>query len=244
MPFGTITKTMVRSKGSIRQRRKTKMTRKNVRALARDTLKKLVELKHFTITQAPLVNDSANIYNAVVTNVPQAAGASTDQTRIGDQITVTSLHFKVMMTRIPDLGNLPKNGFNARVIVYQYKPNNALLAPNVTRLLVNGPITGTAEPMSHQQIDFQNDYHILYDSTKRMTPTSNAVGALADPSGTSYEFWNFWVPLKRATKKIQYDAGNPSHNNAIYIAVFNDSLTGSGAIPLVSFQSRLRFMDS
>lgn len=202
-------------------------------------MKKNSELKHLTTTVPIAAVSPGVVYNAVLTAVPMpAAGAQpTDTTRIGDKITLTSLHIKAKATIDSDVGNAPE-GYLIRCVVYQYKPNNALLAPNQTRLFVSDN-TLNPGPMSHQNIDHHADYHILYDSTKTM---SNLIAANAGSVPMNgIRFWNFYVPLKRATKSLQFDNATLGHNDAIYVAFFSDS-TGVGD-PIVDVQARLRFLD-
>jgi len=179
-------------------------------------------------------------YQVAMTDIPQpAAGAQpTDITRNGDKVTVTSIHVRYKWAIEPDTSNAPVAGYAVRIVVFQYKPMNGLLAPVQTRLFVNDT---TTQPgcLSHQNVDHHNDYHILYDRMYSMAGNVSADTGTMPSNGV--RTGSFWVPLKKATKNLQFDSASTSHNNAIYIAVFCDS-TGAGD-PTFQFQSRARFLD-
>lgn len=243
MPFGVITRTQVERGMKPRAKKvfgKPSLTSKVTRIVR----KNLAELKHFTTTLAAVGVFQGSNFNAVLTDVPQplAGAPPTDQTRVGDQILITSLHLKIKLRAQRDL-TIVDPGFLCRVILYQYKPNNGLLPPVLSRLLVNDQ-TATPNTCSHQNIDHQQNYHILYDSTKSCAQISGAAGAAYSTPDTFVRFWNFFVPHKVMAKKLQYDTGGIAHTNAIYLAVFSDTSAG-GAIadPTIEFQARLRFMD-
>lgn len=203
-------------------------------------LKKDSELKHYTVngpTSTAIFPSVA--YNAVLTDVPMpAAGAQpTDTTRIGDKITITSCHIRWVVNTDADVGNVP-DGYTFRIVVYQYKPNNGLLAPNQTRLFASD-FTTTPNCLSHQQVDHYRDYHIVYDKVVTLSPNVSAAGTNAS---NSVRFGSFWVPMKKIQKQLQYDAASLSHNSALYLAVFCNS-TGT-ADPYFNYQSRLRFLDA
>lgn len=206
-------------------------------------VKKMDELKHYTINQVETPLFLGTNYNLVMTDVAQSAGASTDTTRIGDQITVTSLHIRWWLRSVPDLSVTPLGAF-FRIIAYQYKPNNGLLAPVLSRLLVTG-VSGGLDATSHQNVDYHNDYHILYDRTYTFAQLAQAAGAVGTFPDTGVRFGSFWIPMKKVFKKLQYDSGLLSHNNAIYLAAFSSTNAGAGITdPVFAVQTRLRFKDS
>lgn len=203
-------------------------------------LSKTAELKWFDHTQTPLDFWSGNAIVQVCTDVPlPAAGAQpTDFTRLGDSIKVTSIDIRGYVFYTPDPTD--DDSCVIRLICFQYKPNNGLLAPSVARLL-NNDDQGQPGPTSHQVIDYKNDYHILYDRTMVLVPTKAAAsGGVSNQT----KFFHINVPMKRATKKLEFDALTAAHNNAVYFVAFSNTLSTVGVKdPTIAYQTRMRFLD-
>lgn len=220
---------------------KEKMTKANKKAtvkIIKKVLKGVQELKWHGVDVAPTTIFIGSAFNQVLTAIAQSAGTSTDTTRIGDEVDITSINVRALVAWPPDAGN----GQNCcvRFVAYQYKPNNGLLAPSLARLL-NNDSTGSPNVCSHQVVDHQADYHILYDKTVTMAALYAAAGSLPD---SSIRFLDFWIPMKKATKKLQYDNGTTAHNNAIYLAILCDHPVAATGDPEVTLQARIRFTDS
>lgn len=201
-------------------------------------LKKSAELKWLDHTQSPVTVFGNVPVIQVLTDVPlPAAGAQpTDVTRIGDSIKITSIDIRAMLFYTPDVTNDPGQLF--RIVIFQYKPNNGLLPPSQARLL-NNDENGFPGPLSHQVISYQNDYHILYDRMYTVIGSTSTTGV-----SNQVKHVHINVPLKRATKKLEFDGNTTAHNNAVYMAIFSSSSNAAGiADPAVGYQTRLRFLD-
>lgn len=201
------------------------------------------ELKHYTVTgvgnaTGGYANDFAlSSGTQAQTLCTDMAQGNTDITRNGDKIEITSLHYRIFVRPSTDASVVSWQA--VRIIAVQYKPNALQLAFNITRLLVND-YTGNPGSLSHQNIDHQQDYHILMDKTFQMAQNASAAGAYTSKGGF---FLSGYVPLGNAKKDLQYDAGGLGHNNGIYIVAV--STAGNvAADALYNIQTRLRFLDS
>lgn len=200
-------------------------------------VKKHSELKWFDVVLTPTTFFAGGSSNQILTNIPQSAGASNASSRIGDEITITSCKIHCWCYYPPDATNDPS--CLVRVIVYQYKPNDGLLPPNATRLL-NVDDSGTPNVNSFQNMNFIQDYHILYDRTQTLVGATAAGGV----DNQTIHF-RFNVPMSKVKKTIGYNAGLTAGTNNLYMAIFSNSSSAVGvADPLVALTSRVRFLDA
>jgi len=226
-------------RGKRRPGQKTEFTKKVEKVIKRN-----LELKFYTVNGTANTEVYVNSnYQVAMTDVPivPAAAVPDDFHRIGDKIEYTSLHVRWKVNAVQDLGTTPR-GLLFRVMVYQYKPNNGQLPPNLGRLLVNDYSGGPAG-LSHNVIDHVKDYHVLYDKTVTLIPIYAANGTTASADSGNVRYGSFWVRLNRCVKNPQFDAAGLGHNDAIYITCFSDCTSGAGTRPIFNFQSRLRFLD-
>jgi len=155
-----------------------------------------------------------------LTDVAQSAGASSDTTRIGDEVEISRLLVKFQMSQDVIVGQI---GQTNRVIIFQWKPNSLFSVTNrptvaeLSQLLAPGPTnTGVNEynSLSHFNHDSRSQFNVLYDQSFRQME-AGAVGVAQSDSVMLTR--SFAVNLKRARKKIQYTAGSVNGMYHIWI---------------------------
>lgn len=169
-----------------------------------------------------------------ISDVAQTAGASTDTTRIGDQIELTGIKIKYLLSQ--NVSAAINDTVN-RVIIFQWKGDVALTTAEIGRILQNGPsAAGTADlnSLSHYNHDYRHMYTILYDKSFAMSDQG------ANPKTLFSDVKN--IRIKKATKMINYVAGSATAgDHHIYLLVIGlaPELTST-----ITFDARIFFKDS
>lgn len=217
------------------RRRRRPATKSAVARVVRQEIDRQAELKFHTVngpTGTPVY--VGNPYNMIMTDISQG---QTDTTRVGDSVYIKNVDIRLWI-RYPAPDTSIQPNAIIRVVVYQYKPNNGLLAPSLSRLYVDDYTTDPG-PLSHRNIDHHNDFNVLLDECFTMSACNAATGTSPSNSGV---FIHRNLDMKRITKKIQYDTASAAHNNALYLLIFSSSANLT-VDPTVDCQSRVRFTD-
>lgn len=190
------------------------------------------QVKRITSTRSELKYHSRDINNAVgtgtdhllldLTNVSQG---STDTTRIGDKLNLSSIEYVFSMTPTA------ATNYIVRVLFFQYKPNDAAVLTSVAGILDAGP-SGNFDPWSPYDHDFKSDYTIISDRTY----TSNQNGQQLVNQQKRF------LSLKKQKHEITFNAGGTVGGNHIYMYVISNVAV---ATPItVLGRTRLFFRDS
>jgi len=132
-----------------------------------------------------------------LTDVPQAAANSTDQTRIGDFIRAQSLDLRITVVRNPVTSNVVEY---VRWIILQRHAQFSKDPPTGTNTFLNDPSVGSINFRSHFIIDGKSLFTVLHDETIVMTGlTSTTEGAVERIVSIS---------LASARKKMDYINGS------------------------------------
>lgn len=187
------------------------------------------ELKYFKFNNATpptfVVSATPYTHNFTADVIMPAAGvAGSDQTRIGDSITLTSLHVRMRL-----FSRTPATAVGARVLIVQYKQQTSLSAFNTVNMFFAS--SGLYDTLVHESIDFGPLYHILYDKTVNLD------------SGQGYDKTiAFRANLRNAKKKIQYNASTTDSINSLWLVVLTNGVNPNELE--MNYQSMLRFHDS
>jgi hypothetical protein len=201
------------------------------------------ELKYFVssaLNQA-LVTNAANVIGTNF-DIPQSAGASSDTTRIGDQIEwCGNMEFRFsILHRLVAAG---PNVSHSRVLIFQWHDTSqATPFPVAAQIFLNGP-TGGIDPWSNYNHDYRHQYRIMYDTQVLTTVATAAVPPAAicnDNTGTRVITKH--ISMKKASKKVSYVAGGLQASNRFFIYYVSDA--AAGFEPLITYSTKVFFRDS
>lgn len=211
----------MRNRRMKRQRRNRKRPSKKFVKTVRHIIEKTVEKKYRFYQSGSTVSSLG--YALYLTDVP--IGTS-DTTRIGDQISLRSVRFKITAT-VADTTNW------VRVILFQYIPqiDSSTFTPTtypIANILIDTTTTWLS-PYSH---DNRYNFRILYDKTHLVV------------SNQSNQLTMFKGFIKKFPRdKIQYYAGSTTTQvNAIHMLILSDS--GVAPHPSFTYSIKLNFSDS
>lgn len=249
-----------------------KMIRKPPRKLnerQKDQVKRLVDrnIEHkFLVTTFPSATigtqgsamdiDDGGLGPYSLCLVPQG---DTDNTRDGDRIKAKSLSFKIhMFTSDAEDRDFSIHPCVVRFIIFQWKPNSALVAPSPSNILLTDPIsTGGASITVYSQYnwDTRQSYNIVYDRTY----TLNGDGLINVPAGTapliqlistrtdtSQRHIKGNISFARLAKQLQYNAGSLFGSNHLWFYIIANTTSASPAKNKAAFvfSSRLIYTDA
>lgn len=207
--------------------------RKAVRKVVKDVIKNNAELKHFDLFAGGVSAVQAPTgYAGLLTNTAQIVSVSgvtqgiSDSQRIGDQISVKSLDFKVgMQYRLAGAAFESKSCL-ARCLIVQYIPNTAV--STLTPLQIFEQNLNTA--WSYPAVDTAPTVRILYDKTRVVTAIDNNLVL-------------FKGKIKPRSTKIQYQAGSLNCTNNLYVVVITDQGSVSLGDLEYAIATRLKYWD-
>jgi len=209
-------------------------------------IKKAEEPKHHDLSDSKdTIWDAAPI-NLHISGIPQSAGASTDQTRVGDKVKISAINIRMKVNlRISETPSDNAQTANWRVMVVQdrnYNTSTTGVAPvaggatvTLNQLLINGPEGFGPSILSQRNVDHLQNLVVLYDKTFS-TQFFNVPN----------KFINIKPNMKYCKREIQFSNGSNITNvtNGIYLLVFSDSEPTPALDALVYFQSRVLFRDA
>lgn len=133
------------------------------------------ELKHRDTLISQTVDGTGSTL-ALLNGVPQSAGAETDITRVGNDITATSIQWRLRYNNVAaQLGSVTMR----MLVFWDQQPNGA--APTAATLLDGTTVTSLTLAPYHR--DYQKRYKILHDSVVTITP--QAVQAFTPATGAT-----------------------------------------------------------
>jgi len=171
-----------------------------------------------------------SLFNATIGTIPTvqglyapAQGAQVTQ-RVGD---VAFLH-KMYLTYTCNAANT--DVFSAlRVILFQWRPNNGLIAPVATDIL---QITADGIYAMYDW-NFSDQYRILYDKLHTFA------GTATNPATSCNQCVSQSISLASAFKKVNFSIGAVTCSNSIYFLAVSDSLVLP--FPNLLLKSRITF---
>lgn len=215
---------------------KIKQHDKKVARIAKRVVISKLEHKYrdFNINAGFTLDSSTNAQIVSISDVPQSAGASSDITRIGDQITPTSTEV-TMLIKAPANDSMAGTIESAvvRCIVFRWHPlvvagtSFPVLADIFTQTAVFGAALG---PLNH---DKRNLFNVLYDRTITVYNTRPAVPI------------KVMIPLK--PKPIKFIAGSTTDaSEKLFFVLISDLPVGNASgdkAQCAYYAVRLNFLD-
>lgn len=160
-----------------------------------------------------------------------------DNARDGDKIRISSIRVR-MLIRGP-LGASTTSAQQVRIMIFQFKAGPAV--PTLANLLINDIPTGGPSTYSHRDVDYYNQYVMLYDKVFTVV-RQDSTGVNTPPNFERFITIN--VPLKYAQKTIHFIAGSAVNlANPIYLAAIGH-YGASATNAQYAFEHRIRFKDS
>lgn len=217
-----------------RKKKGGKITRSEVKAIAKQVVAAAPEKKNWDVLDSTeAISPTGNGWLVHLTNVPSAAtGATgpTDNTRVGNEITISYLGIRGMYIAFqnPEYGHV----YNARVLVFQWYGDTSVDAPSIEKILATpNYINGFYRRES------AGKYKILYDQRMIMSShgASDANAHLIDISISG--------STKGLRKTIHFNDYAPTGTNHIYLMVLNDTPDAPNPPYFDNLYSRLLFTD-
>jgi len=116
-----------------------------------------------------------------------------------------------------------------RVVIFQWIPNNALIAPLATSIFQ----LAADHVYAMYDVNFQDQYRILYDKIHAFAGTST------NPSSSVNQTYSGNISLSSAFKRCAFTLGGITNSNSIYLLTVSDS--GIVPFPTLNFKSRICF---
>jgi len=190
------------------------------------------ELKFIAINQAATAITTTAFVSGVAYDVSQGA---TDSQRIGDSLMwAGSIDLKVQVVNgqgaTADIYN------NVRLVIFQWHPNST---PTAGSIFLNGP-SAVVDVYSQYIHDNRQEFIILFDKTWRTTGNANAA-TTPNTSVLTTGVLTYRIPLTKATKKVQFQAGGATATNRFYVLQISDSALATH--PTLAFSSKAVFRD-
>jgi hypothetical protein len=177
---------------------------------------------------------------AIVVDVTAVAQGNTGATRIGDSLTLQSLNFAF---NVYNQGGVNSNSVTtSRILFFQYLGDSSVAGKPTIAEMFNASLANagtTYGAYSAFDIDYARTYRILHD-VRFLTYGAPAAWSSTD-IGLSH-LGHFLVPLSRAQRQINFQAGATTGNNHIFLCVTSDKAT-TAANPQVSYNLDVRFTD-
>ncbi len=177
----------------------------------------------------------------IMVDVTAIAQGNTGATRTGDMCTLQQLSYQFWIYN--QYGTTANLTTITRIIFFQYlSDSSAAGKPTLADMfnVSNANVGATYGAHSAFDIDFARTYRVLSDK-KYLT-----VGSAAAPTSTIIGvpvMGRYNIPLKRAQRDINFQAGATTGNNHIFMLVTSDQATNT-LNPLISYNLDVRFVDS
>lgn len=213
-----------------RKNKDTYVTKKQVNSL----ISRRIENKFYPLYQKTTVDTAG--YLQSLSNIGQG---DTAMTRTGDDIHFVRYQMTAEIFNQADVHN------TMRIIIFQWRPDDAIDAPTVAKLLDN--ISSSAVYPTHYQYNYvtRTKYNVLYDKSFVLMPTYafNSSGVVT--SGVSRAAVNtFKVNIdtrRKLNKIIRFNEGLNSGKNKLYMLVVSDSILATH--PTIAYSANIFFED-
>lgn len=177
----------------------------------------------------------------IVVDVTAIAQGNTGATRVGDMCTLQSLDYQFWIYN--QFGATANLTTITRIIFFQYMADSSVAGkPTIADMfnVSNANVGVTYGSHSAFDIDFARTYRVLFDR-KYLT-----VGTAAAPTSTIVGvpvMGRHKIPIARAQRELNFQAGSTNGNNHIFMLVTSDQASNT-LNPLISYNLDVRFVDS
>ncbi len=202
-----------RKKPFTKSRKKVFSTRQRsaVTTLAKKAIRSTSEFKHHSVQTSDTASTAGFIWD-----LSAVAAGTTDTTRIGDQLSATTLGFQYRIVS-GDTHNA------VRVIYFQWYPNTVPVVAN---------ILNAAAVEAQYETDQATNYKILYDRTHTLNEYV---------SGVVVTTRQFRRKLRIPRKNLKFLAASTTATNKVYSLYITDS--AAVVHPSMIFSTRLNYTD-
>jgi len=188
---------------------------------------------------------ASNILTNIVDMSAIAQGAL-DTERVGDRLSwCGSITFKYDITK--NTANLTPMEY-IRVILFQWHPESGATAgvPVAADVLLNDAITGAITYRSTYNHDRRQMYKILYDRNITLNGRANSSTGVGqtfttDSTTSTCIQRTAFIPMTKATKKVQFTAATTEGTNKVYLMVIGSEPAGTPA--LFAYNLKIFFRD-
>lgn len=189
---------------------------KKVNRLARQVRSYVPEVNYTNEIVAATNTSTSGTLTNLISYPAQAAGNSTDLTRLGDKIKVKDVELRMYLTSVNILTAI-------RVVIFIDKRNQSTA---VTDVFESGTLVATQNAVNALKVhDYEDRYTFLYDRT--------------------FDFGDTDREVKTLVKKFRFKSGLPIEFLAGATTVTKNALKmiviGTGATPQYMYQSRCHF---
>jgi len=159
-----------------------------------------------------------------VVNLFGPAQGSTTSSRVGDTLFYDKMWLNYSVSQLnSDLISA------TRVIIFQWHPNSALLAPNVADIMQ----LAADNVYSFYDWQYSNQSIILYDRVHVQA------GSATEAASSGNQGYFGEIDLSKARKRVEFDNGTVNGSNLIYLLITSDS--NITPFPNVALKSRISF---
>lgn len=221
---------MVKKKATYKRTGLSKKQKTAVAKIAKNVVVGTAERQYHDTTST----DQAGSYdNAVFGIINAVSQGSTDTSRDGDSLRMTSLDIRGEVSFANSATSI------GRLIVLIMKPGNSELTSGASATYGLGDVlslgASSAATFDHYLHDNRNRFQILYDRVF----SNQDVGAASNNNRVHF---HKMFGLKK--KLVQYEAGTTRMTkNAVYWIWMGNVTDASGSEPLLNIQTRLNFID-
>lgn len=204
-----------------------KNTKKAVRKVVKDVLKKKVELKYndqttYAAAAGTALTDAPGVFG----NLIQVARGTADTERIGDQITLKSLKIWLRIWQ-PDPGAGATDENFARFVVFQWHSPTVPTAADIFQY------PATVAYLSPFKVDSNRMYTILYEKTFRTVSTGS----------TATQVLNLNLRYIRKTLKFDGAVNTQPYGDQIYFTIFCNTPIANVTPPKYALMARIFYTD-
>lgn len=177
----------------------------------------------------------------IMIDVTAIAQGNTGATRVGDMAVLQQLSFQYWIYN--SSGATANLTTITRIVFFQYMADSSVAGkPTLADMfnVSNANVGATYGAFSAFDIDYARTYRVLSD--KKVETFGCAVAPTAIVYGIS-QMGRYSVPLSRAQRELNFQAGATTGNNHIFMLVTSDQQT-TALNPLISYNLDVRFVDS
>lgn len=207
------------------RKRKVKAKKQNVARVVKKEIMKMAENKYHDYSN--IVNMTATISINDTTVISQSAGASTDLTRIGDNIQISRLQFRYNIVA----ASTATSAHTLRVLLIQWLSPTVPVAADI--LTNTGAGSATVSLYNMDNFRKHGLLKVLYDRTHCISQSSGG------PAVAIHQ--NKW--LHRFRHNLNYSTGGTTPNNGCIYLVFVSDTATSTEYPVMEYYQRIQFID-
>lgn len=204
-----------------------KITRSDVKSLAKEAVINLSEKKHFDIDITGLNIGSASAGTPVVQSLCNISQGNGENERGGNHVRPVYLGGRYSITGVNNAGSRVTR---VRVCVVRYKPNTAQAGePSMGTLLAN-----QSRPFSFNLTNQSKQYDVLFNAMHYIVNTS---------SNEAFTVVGQWNRDNLEGKDISFNDASTQGESKLYLLVISDYNNVDNGFPTLTADIRMKYMD-